>query len=44
MSPVWRIQLAERAELDLIEMARWTTENFGARQGATYLETVFLAL
>lgn len=44
MSLVWRIQLAERAELDLIDIARWTTENFGARQGDTYLETVSLAL
>lgn len=44
MSLAWRVRLAARAERDLIDIAQWTREHFGARQAGIYLETVFLAL
>ena len=32
MSSVWRVRLAEQAELDLLGITIWTMENFGAQQ------------
>jgi toxin ParE1/3/4 len=44
MSLVWHVRLAEQAELDLLDIAIWTAENFGPRQAESYVETVTLAL
>jgi plasmid stabilization system protein ParE len=44
MSFVWQIRLAERAELDFLDIAAWTAENFGAHQAEYYAETVTLAI
>ncbi|EXI67103.1 MAG: Plasmid stabilization system protein [Candidatus Accumulibacter adjunctus] len=44
MSFVWQIRLAERAELDFLDITAWTAENFGARQAEYYAETVTLAM
>lgn len=44
MSQTWRVRLTDKAELDLLEISRWTAENFGARQAELYLETIWLAI
>jgi plasmid stabilization system protein ParE len=44
MNPVWRIRLAEQAELDLFGITVWTLENFGDQQAQKYAETVSLAI
>lgn len=44
MSLVWHVRLADRAELDLLDIATWTAENFGSRQAEYYVETVTLAI
>jgi toxin ParE1/3/4 len=44
MSRSWRVRLAQQAELDLFEIAKWTAQNFGARQAEYYAGTVSLAI
>ena len=44
MSRSWRVRIAQQAELDLFEIFKWTTENFGVRQAEYYAETVSLAV
>jgi toxin ParE1/3/4 len=44
MSVLWHVRLAARAELDFLELANWTAQNFGPRQAEAYLETITLAL
>lgn len=44
MSPVWRVRLAEQAERDMLDITRWTLENFGAQQTNVYGETLSLAI
>ena len=44
MSGTWRVRLTDQAERDLIDIARWTAENFGARQAEHYVETISLAI
>jgi len=44
MNPVWRIRLAEQAELDVFGITVWTLENFGDQQAQKYAETLSLAI
>jgi len=44
MSLVWRVRLTQQAERDLLNILRWTTENFGACQAENYAETIMLAI
>lgn len=44
MSSVWRVRLAEQAELDLIGITLWTVEYFGASQAQAYAQTLSLAI
>ena len=44
MSSVWRVRLAEQAELDLLSITLWTVENFGTQQAEIYVETLSLAI
>jgi toxin ParE1/3/4 len=44
MSSVWRVRLAEQAELDLLGITLWTVENFGAQQAQAYAQTLSLAI
>ena len=44
MSLAWHIRLTSQAEQDLLEITRWTTENFGTRQAEQYAETIGLAI
>ncbi len=44
MSVVWRIRLADSAEMDLLDIADWTRDNFGPRQAMIYTETITLAI
>ncbi|HEY7804348.1 MAG TPA: type II toxin-antitoxin system RelE/ParE family toxin [Orrella sp.] len=44
MSVVWKVLLADQAELDLLEITIWTAENFGRRQADVYAETITLAI
>jgi len=44
MSRAWRVRLTEQAESDLLDISKWTAENFGARQAESYAETVTLAI
>ena len=44
MNPVWRVRLADQAELDLFGITVWTLENFGDQQAQKYAETVSLAI
>lgn len=44
MSLVWRVRLAEQAELDLQSITRWTAENFGTQQADIYAQTLSLAI
>jgi toxin ParE1/3/4 len=44
MSLVWRVRLAEQAELDVLGITLWTVENFGAQQAQAYAQTLSLAL
>jgi toxin ParE1/3/4 len=44
MSRTWRVRLTDQAELDLLDISRWTSENFGARQAEHYVETIMLAI
>jgi toxin ParE1/3/4 len=44
MSLKWHIRLADQAEQDLLDIIRWTNENFGVRQAEHYAETIALAI
>ena len=44
MSLAWTVRLADQAELDFLDIATWTAENFGSRQVGEYSETVMLAI
>lgn len=44
MSVIWKVRLADQAELDLLEITLWTAENFGSRQADVYAETLTLAI
>ncbi len=44
MSMVWKVLLADQAELDLLEITIWTVEKFGDRQANEYAETISLAI
>jgi toxin ParE1/3/4 len=44
MSLAWTVRLAEQAELDFLDIATWTVENFGGRQAEFYAETLLLAI
>jgi toxin ParE1/3/4 len=44
MSLAWHIRLAGQAEKDLLDITRWTVENFGTRQAEHYAETIALAI
>ena len=44
MSLKWHIRLADQAEQDLLDIIRWTNENFGVRQAEHYAETIVLAV
>jgi toxin ParE1/3/4 len=44
MSLKWHIRLADQAEQDLLDIIRWTNENFGKRQAEQYAETIALAI
>ncbi len=44
MSMVWKVLLADQAELDLLEITIWTVEKFGDRQANEYAETLSLAI
>jgi toxin ParE1/3/4 len=44
MSLAWPVRLADQAELDFLDIATWTAENFGSRQAGEYSETVILAI
>jgi toxin ParE1/3/4 len=43
MSLAWHIRQADQAEQDLLDIIRWTNENFGVRQAQHYAETIVLA-
>jgi toxin ParE1/3/4 len=44
MSLKWHIRLADQAEQDLLDVIRWTNENFGTRQAEQYAETIALGI
>ena len=44
MNNVWRVQLTDMAEIDLIGIKIWTIEKFGAPQATKYLELIASAL
>ena len=44
MNRAWRVRLTLQAESDFLEISRWTADNFGALQTASYAETVTLAI
>ncbi len=44
MSRIWHVRLTDQAELDLLDIARWTAENFGPRQAEQYVETIMQAI
>lgn len=44
MSRTWQIRLTAHAELDLVDIAKWTTEHFGTRQAKIYSETIARAV
>ena len=44
MSLAWHIHLADQAEQDLLDVIRWTNENFVTRQAKQYAETIALAI
>lgn len=44
MSQTWRIRLTDQAEHDLVDIVRWTAQNFGARQAEYYAEPITLAI
>ena len=40
----WRVRLGVMAELDFVNILRWTTQNFGARQAQHYGDTLVRAI
>lgn len=44
MSRTWSVRLTDQAELDLLDISKWTFENFGARQAEYYAETILMAI
>lgn len=44
MSRNWIVRLTHQAELDVLDIAKWTAEQFGALQADQYLETISQAL
>ncbi|MEY2838542.1 MAG: hypothetical protein RJB60_841 [Pseudomonadota bacterium] len=44
MSRTWIVRLTDQAEHDLLAIATWTTENFGATQAEHYVETLTQAI
>lgn len=40
----WRVRLGAVAELDLANILKWTTENFGARQARIYRDMLVKAI
>ena len=40
----WRVRLGAAAEVDLANILRWTTENFGTRQARVYRDTLIQAI
>ena len=44
MNNLWRVQLTDMAEVDLISIKIWTTEKFGAPQAVKYLQLITSAL
>jgi toxin ParE1/3/4 len=40
----WRVRLGAVAEVDLANILKWTTENFGARQSRLYRDTLIQAI
>jgi toxin ParE1/3/4 len=40
----WRVRLGALAELDIANILKWTTENFGAQQARIYQETLVRAI
>src|SRR5690349_19193316 len=40
----WRVRLGAAAEVDLANVLKWTTENFGARQSRVYRDTLVQAI
>jgi toxin ParE1/3/4 len=40
----WRVRLGAAAELDFVNILRWTTENFGAEQARVYRDTLLKAI
>jgi toxin ParE1/3/4 len=44
MSLLWHVRLAEQTELDFLEIATWTAQNFGHEQAEHYIETLTLTI
>jgi len=44
MSQSWHVRLTHQAELDLLDIAQWTIENFGAKQADYYIDTISRAI
>jgi plasmid stabilization system protein ParE len=44
MNRSWQVRLARQAELDLVEVSKWTAHNFGALHAEYYAETVSMAI
>jgi toxin ParE1/3/4 len=40
----WIVRLTDQAEQDLLDVALWTSENFGSRQAKEYLEGLMQAI
>ena len=40
----WRVRLGAAAELDVANILKWTTENFGVRQSRVYRDTIVQAI
>lgn len=40
----WRVRLGAVAELDIANILKWTTENFGSRQARIYRDTLMQAI
>lgn len=40
----WTLRVARQAEVDIVDILAWTSEQFGERQARTYAETLSLAL
>ncbi|MCR1347005.1 type II toxin-antitoxin system RelE/ParE family toxin [Acidithiobacillus ferrooxidans] len=40
----WTLRVARQAEVDIVDILAWTSEQFGERQARIYAETLSLAL